>query len=163
MSWKHAGGRRILMHFFWALPKAQPDWSMGASRMNLVRWHLHFGFWLVTLARAGRLWTRASSANTNAEESVMLLRISCYPDAGNSWVLPMVKQRWHDGSFSGTWHSVLYGRHYSRVQVLLLVKCTFPPFLLILPAREGNPPWQSFFSDYPSCQLSVFSLCSLTL
>lgn len=80
-----------------------------------------------------------------------LLRSSCYPDASNDWVLPVVKSIWHDGS-SWMWRSILGSRYYNSAG-FLLTKYRFSLSLLLLPAWQGNPPRLGFFSDYSSCQL----------
>lgn len=67
----------------------------------IYQMHPHFGIWLVTLARASRLGARTSSANTYAEEPLMLLSSSCYPDALNTECSLSLRRNERTGVFLG--------------------------------------------------------------
>lgn len=109
-----------------------------------------FGFQLATLACASRLWTRASSANTNAEEPLVLGGSSCYPDALSPECSLWLSQDGTMGVFLGCDTQSLKGA-FVRDADFLLVKCEFSLSSLILPAeRVAHHGWASQVTHHAS-------------
>lgn len=99
MCWKHAGRCRMLLHFFWVFPNAQPNWRADTSMMNLSNappfWYLVGHSCTCQQTGDQDQLSKHICRGTSYVAKQLLLR-RCF----EHWMLPVVKEKWKNGSFS---------------------------------------------------------------